>query len=1444
MNPNQRLSVMTFPQFFDGNELHFNVVVIPRDHNPLNPIIVGEEPQIPDADTAFADAVFNFGAQVIPGFGVNPLPQPMSLNDAIPLQTTSPTHARGLFEAMANHLQIFNLNSVNSNAVLQAIPAERQFQAARPGNLSVYKHIPKSFLQATGNQALQTKNALTGDQYHCAVKAAKFYPGFQRSSDVISWGKVFAHILRQPHLARAAGFIYSASLPVDENTFPDGGFLYTDLTAGSSFFDQQAADNTFIKRYAARIPALHPGEERPVFAPVLFPVTQVHDGNYDKLFIEAAAYDDGFSKIVHCHQPPHRDPLVEDADGFYPVKERGISLGWDDEQILIWYMRQLMIDSSVSNTDKRLDAPIGVYGYVIDVREASEPGDPEPAWESLNRVSNRIPLVLPRTPGSVNDVIELGDFNGELPHQVYPLQLDGTEQVTGQMQPYWLPMYFAAWNGHSMVLPDEEAAAIYQTTNPNVDADPEGQPATDADGNAVVTGTGVTGGANNHLNQIYDAGPVNARLRYGNSYQFRVRMQDISGGTPDISQSPVNGTPSDIASCRFKRYIAPMQLRIQELEPDPGAQPGEVHPVTGMDSPSSLTELNIRRPKLGYPAVVFTGKYSNAVQRLIDQANLSLDVDPADHSHNAEHRVGLGIADPDVDQVEIAVEVESLKLDKLDSLNGQEDYVHLYTTRRSFPDTGGDDDNYEAILNIPVVYRDVSGPDKVLNTGAELNLVQDLGLSDDIDNLTEIVLPTARTIRLTIRAVCEDKGSDNETAAYYGVIDESDKKMDVRFGEPLTVTLYSPSADETGLLALTPGVPNIQALYMRSDATNVFDGKVTTLFFGTEEIQQNTNIRQLADRLNLVSNGLTLYAPKGKRVVFGCSARIRHSLAPDGSSITFASKADLFNHWLCCINFELDRDWMWDALETDSFIINRTRRFTHDALGVEETQETGRLKMIRTASFESLDNPGRNSTQLVFIDAVEPKKEPQNGNPAFPDAIELTYSIEAQFKDGHAATHDPAVTLTITLPVTTPPSQVPAIVSAGYALSPYKRDEKYENSESRKRFLWIEFAEPVEDPQDTYFARMLVSAPDQLISNNHPSLFVGQQEPPLSIDPEPIRIITPASSNDLAGLNAMQPMIKSTSSDVHYLLPLPPGLHANSDEMFGFFTYEFRVGHFERPPVNPGEEPEKVWTTAQGRYGRRLKTHGIQHPAPALTCMPNRDKDKLWVTAPYAVAVHKGKNVTAQPPRTELWVLLYAQVKQADNTDYRNILLDDRPLDWRVQVENEKGINPFEKYSAEELQVLNQVAVKVFKGQGLVASQTESYFKLADFKVKNKNATKHGTTVWSNKEVVQLLNIYGLPSDSPLSVLVVEILPQITDVFEHITGLNQPQVAQTTTNFMSGEQRNTFASEYSKRFGRRSNLFASDIPVKPSPVSDELGHHRILRTSRLTKVPDICCDGC
>ncbi|SHM84816.1 hypothetical protein SAMN04488057_10463 [Cyclobacterium lianum] len=1426
---------MTFPQYFDGNELQVNIVVLPRDHNPLNPIITGEAPAIPDASEAFADASFSFGVQIIQGFGANPLPQPQPLADAQPVGTQAPQNPREIFEAMANHLQILDVNMVNSNAVLTNIPQSRQFEAPRPLNVSVFKHLPKTFLKATGLKAIKSKNAFTDDTYHCAVKAADFYQGFQQTGPAISWGKVFAHILRQPLLARAAGFIYSFQLPVAADTFPEGGFLYIDLAEGSSFSPQFAADDTFIKRYAARIPILRPGEPRQVFAPLLYPVLNVHDGNYDELFIETAIYDDGFAKTVHCHQAPHRDPLIEEAEGAFPLQDAGVQLGWDDLQLLNWYIRQLSIDTSVSGPVKRLDAPIGVNGFVIDVRQQPPAGEDPGEWESLNWVQNRNTFSLSRDPDNPDDVIVLGDFSGDLPYQVYPTQLDGTEQVTGQRQPYWLPMYFANWTGHSMVLPDQDAATIYQTTHPDLNADPDGQPATDKDGNPVSTGTGVTGAAQNQLNQIYQAGPINALLRYGQSYEFRVRMQDISGGVPDISRQPVNQTPSDIGLCRFKRFIAPIQPRILEVEADPGAQPGDEHPVTGVDGPNHLEELTIRRPKLSYPAVVYTGKYSDPIGRLTAQSNLGLSPEAGD----AEHRVGLGIADPDVDRIEISVEIATLKLDKLDSLNGKDDYIHLYTTYRYFPAIGDNEDGYEANLNIPIIYRDIQGTDKVLHTGASLNLEQDLGLEADIVQLSELVLPTGRTARLTVRAVCEDKETDSQTEAYYGVVDAAKPSLDVRFGAAFTVLLYQPSADETGLLADTPGVPALQGLYMRPDASTVFDGTWNTLLFGSSGEGQNSNIQQLANRLNLESNGLTLYAPKGKRVVFGCSSRIRHSLAPDGSSITFASKGDLFNHWICCLNYELDRDWMWDAMETEAFWIRRSKKFTHDSDPGETDVKVGVLKMVRTASFESLDGAQRNSTQLVFFDAVEPKRSEEN---AFPDTIDITYSMEARFKPDHGTSRDDMESIAMTLPITTVPAQVPKVVSAGYALSPYVRDEKYENSESRKRFLWIEFDQPVEDPQDCYFARVLAQAPDQLISNNHPALFLAPEEPALPVDAELLRIITPASSNDLAGLNAMQPMLKSKDSDVHYILPLPPGLHANSDEMFGFFTYEFRVGHFKRPPAEEGGAGESVWTTAQGRFGRRLKMQGIQHPAPALSCMPNRDKEKVWVTAPYAVAVHKGKNVTANPPRTGLWALLYAQVKRVDNQDYRNILLDDRPLDWRVQVQAIVQENLLESYSELELQLLNQVAIKTLKGQGDISS-ARKFLKLKSGSGKNKNATKYGTTLWSNTEINQFLQLYGLPRDASLSVVVVEVLPQINDLFDHVSGLEDTLVAESTSNFMNSGQRDSFNQSYKQRFGSAAGTTSAPVNLN-SPVSNELGHHRILRTSRLTKVPDICCPDC
>jgi hypothetical protein len=845
--------------------------------------------------------------------------------------------------------------------------------------------------------------------------------------------------------------------------------------------------------------------------------------------------------------------------------------------------------------------------------------------------------------------------------------------------------------------------------------------------------------------------------------------------------------------------------------------------LVNSDAATPIAELNIRRPKLGYPAVVFTGKYQNPVQRLVDQAGLGIQIDPSDPNANAEHRVGLGIADPDVDRVEITVEVASLRLDKLASVSGRDDYVHLYTTTRAFPAVGGDDD-YEAVLSIPIEYRDVH----VLHTGDAVDLVDDFDLAEDIDDMDAIVLPTARLVRLTVRAVCEDK-ADN--ADYYGVIRDDDKRLDNRYGETFQLTAYSPSSDETGLLRQSPRVPEIQGIFMQPDLVTASDGKLTTLLMGKAESNQRDNVQQLADRLDLAASKLTLGAPKGERIIFGCSSRIRHTLAPDGSSVTFASKGDLVHHWLVALSFALDRDWMWDALETRSFLVRRTKRFTHKGDPEETNVVVGDVEMVRTASFESLDGPTRDHSRFVFIDVVEPKaaKPDAATEPEFPDGIELTYTIETRFRADHGEDHDPSATLHLSLPVTTPPAQVPKIISAGIALTPYVRNERYSASEIRRRQLWIEFEEPVRDPQDTVFARVLAIAPDQLLSHNAPELLAAPEEPVLPIDPEYIRVVTEGATNDLAGLNAMQPMERSTTSDRHYLLPLPPGLHANADEMFGFFTYEFRIGHFRRPDTG-----DMVWSTAQGRYGRRLRATGIQHPAPALTCMANRDDDKLWVTAPYAVAVHAGKNVTADPPRTELWALLYAQVRQADNLDFRNILLDDRQLDWRVQVEPEPDVDVFTRYTDDELQVLRSVAFRNFKF-AVHADNLVNQLKLVDFSSKNRDFTRYGTAVWSQQEVVTLLGHLGLPVGSPLSVLVVETLPQITNIFDHIRRLDRPSVAAAALGLVAAEHAGVV-----REGPQAATAFAVATAPQPSPLSDELGHHRLLRTSPLTEVPGVC----
>jgi hypothetical protein len=185
-------------------------------------------------------------------------------------------------------------------------------------------------------------------------------------------------------------------------------------------------------------------------------------------------------------------------------------------------------------------------------------------------------------------------------------------------------------------------------------------------------------------------------------------------------------------------------------------------------------------------------------------------------------------------------------------------------------------------------------------------------------------------------------------------------------------------------------------------------------------------------------------------------------------------------------------------------------------------------------------------------------------------------------------------------------------------------------------------------------------------------------------------------------------------------------------------------------------------------------------------------------------------------------------------------LLDDRQLDWRVEIETEKEVNIIEKYTDAELQVLSSITLNNFNYE-MDTANFKKVLKLVDFSTKNKSATRYGTTVWSNTEIGQLLAVFGLPQDSPLSIVVVEILPQITNIFEHVSRLDKPAIAQATGKFVAQDKVEPFRGIVHAADTIRAQKAILNIP---SPVDEELGHHRILRVSPLTQVPEICCSDC
>jgi hypothetical protein len=142
-------------------------------------------------------------------------------------------------------------------------------------------------------------------------------------------------------------------------------------------------------------------------------------------------------------------------------------------------------------------------------------------WNSLVHATGPIGL-----PG-----IDLGSFDGELMVEVHPVQLEAQVQGT-----YWLPTFFAAWFGPSLA--SEEVIRL------------------------LLSGAGDLRNAGGVVGV-----PPDVELMYGQSYDFRVRFMDHTGGGPDVTGNPVIPGPSPIGSIDFRRYVRPAFIDIPAPTP-------------------------------------------------------------------------------------------------------------------------------------------------------------------------------------------------------------------------------------------------------------------------------------------------------------------------------------------------------------------------------------------------------------------------------------------------------------------------------------------------------------------------------------------------------------------------------------------------------------------------------------------------------------------------------------------------------------------------------------------------------------------------------------------------------------------------------------------------------------------------------------------------------------
>lgn len=1168
-----RLTLVPYLQHWDAatRALDVRILVAPTG-DPLAPL-VATPPGVP----AFADAALAFDLQLSGAH--EGLPERSTPTTALtaPATPAAHPHARGILTAVKTALAIPDTPAADTFVVPSRDPARQ-----------IRKYLPGSYRRSFGFVRPRTSLAVVDDTYQCMMSCPPEEEP-PAAPTVVGWGEAIAFALRQPRLAEALGLVVPVRVTVPAGALDDGGWLWADLAAASDYA-AQAGTPGFVRSFATRVPPL--GPTRPLFTPVLFPVSAdateaASLGSYDKVFVEALRFDDGFAKIVHARQPVSSDPLDEEGTGPVIARDEGVQLGWDDEDILEGQNRSI---GAPPDGEDPVVAPRGILGYRVDVREVGTQ-----AWTSLSTVS-----------AGLSVGVDLGTAVEERWTEVVPATHSGQT---------WLPPWYARWRGGSLVVETEDERRLMEVPPGAVD-------------------------------RMTPVGADAVELRYGRTYEFRVRLADATGGGPAVEAGSPDVGESPVAALPVRRHRTPRVVDLERFTPPPDGR---------------QAALRVRRPRLGYPEAVYAAGAPARADLLAQIA--------ANDARAPEDRVAPTVEDPDVAFVAIRVLLKAPAFDPAGDENG---FVEWYTTSRAFLAGAG------TVLDLPLGWVDVADV-------AAVDLSGQVGAEGTVTG--PLLVPTARDVRVELRAV----GRNDLT--YFA-------DQQARVGLAELVDLHALAGVEDEPLRTLPAADALRSVLLRPDA--VGPGTEPTAVVAQAD-RPPVLLARLAAAADLRANGTLLTGAEGVRTTFGCSG-LGHHLAPDGSSIEVTDLAELADRWLDVVRFDLDRDWTWRGAGSPTVSLTRTLEL-QGVPGSALTTAVGSVELMPSVSTQAATGPDRSHTRVVFLDAFVPPL----GSDGLPYEVDVSYTATLRFEDGTTTTR----TVATHLPIATPPRQAPQVVAAGVALTPYEHDADYATTAPRTRRLWIELAEPLQDPRDAYFVRALSATPDPLLlAGAEPLADPVTIDSPV-LDPELVRVITPGQVQDLAGLATMQRLEPSPTSDRHFLVPLPPDTDPASPELFSFFTYELRVGHDRGAPGDPS------WSTAQGRFGERLVLEGVQHPVPGLTCSVLHLPDGgVEARAPFAAPYVGLRRALPRRPNTELWAVLYAQVRQADGVSNRNVQLATRRLALpRRRPERAPGL-----------------AVE-------------------------------GVTRWTRDEIRAALDDLGLRHDSALSVLAVELLPEPNGVF-------------------------------------------------------------------------------